>query len=76
MQVLADAFFQALQRRNEGLGHEPTAEGAETALGVGEFSGDGISEQLLTVELGGAVILLSCGSYPHPSYFVPLTRSA
>ncbi len=50
MQVLANAFFQALQRRNEGLGHKPTAEGAETALGVREFSGDGISEQALTVE--------------------------
>ena len=94
MQMLTDAVFQTLQRRNEGLGHKPTAEGAETAVGVREFSGDGISEQALAVErwrchyillLRGhcplaSILSIACAMavrvYPHPSYFVPLTRSA
>ncbi len=61
VQMLSDAFFEPLQRGNEGFGHVAAAEGAEAAPGIREFAGDGIGEQVLGVECGGCHLFTSLG---------------
>src|SRR5207249_4187445 len=63
VQMLADALFEPLQRRNERFGHVATPEGAEASLGVWEFASDGIGKQALAVNCGGCHYLSFCAGH-------------
>ncbi len=64
VQVLAHAALEAVQRRDQSLRHITAAERAESPVGVGKFTGDGIGQQALRVECSH--VMFSCAAASRP----------